>query len=361
MQMLVLRYCVILCLLSCLVVSASADDTPEEAAKAPPGVTVELIAPPPADDAPATKEDEFEEWRERLQSLGQEPRIKLSYDGEPFGDVLQDLRERLDIMILCADEKLLERSYYRHLEAPQSMALASVCGPLLHQPRPAYVLCAEDELREGELRPEIKSPSKLNIKLEDAVLDDALAWLEEIAGVAMQATETVGDKRVTCEASEVTIAQAIEKLAKAAQCAHTTGFVLEPVDVEEGLRKLEAMSPEDLENMIKKGLQAAAETEGAVFGSREDAKADARQAMHDGMNMFWQLEPQERKQLVNRGAHMVQRLGRLTQRLSPETRAQLQQLAKPLGSLAVAGYIALPAGKRAEIAPLMRALQSFGQ
>jgi len=87
---------------------------------------------------------------------------------------------------------------------------------------------------------------------------------------------------------------------------------------------------------------------------------DLGRAMQDGMMMFNQLTPEERRELIGRGARLVERFGALTRRLKPETQAQLKQAAQPLVGLAIAGYISLPAEKRAEIAPLMKALQSLG-
>ena len=342
-----LAVCLSLALSISLTACVAADET------APPGVKVELLT----QEAPAPPTGE------RLRQLGgageDEPRLDLAYDGLPFGQVLDDLEDKLNVIILCDDEKLLRRNYYRRMEVPESAALAAVCGSVIHYPRAVHILCTADEVRDGRTRPEIRTDKLINIELEDAELGAALNWLRGATGVGVAASETVAGEVVSYAAEGVTVAQAVEQIAQAAGLAHTTGFLVQPVEVERELERLENMSDEDLNRLFSEGLKRFDEARGEALGNDADLQAGMQSGLQDGMRMFNEMEPQERRELIQRGARLIQRFAALTQRLAPETRERLGQFAQPMAALAVAGYIALPPQTRAELAPIMQALQGF--
>lgn len=342
-------------ILALVTVLAASGWAADDVGPPPEGVSIEVLpAAPDAETvtvAPAA-----------LPQVTNVPRIELSYEGVPFSQVLEDLRQRLDVMVLCDDEQLLKRIIFRHVQIPQTMALGVVCGSVFHYPAPTYIFCTSHELRAGKLRPTIESRDKYRVKLEDARLADALSYFSKVSGVALQAMPSVGDKRVTCECPQATVEEAAQQIAKAAGIEVTTGFSVEPIPIERELRRLEQMTPEELERVFQEGLRGADQFAQQMGGGPENpATAQQLQAgMRDQLKMMEQLTPEERARLIQRGANLIQRFAALTQRLSPQTQAQLRQRAQPFVALAVAGYVALPGPTRAELSPLMNALRAFG-
>lgn len=347
-RLFVLAVCLSVAVSVSLPVGVTADDD-----GAPTGVKVEVLT----HEAPAPPTGQ------RLQELGEageeEPRLDLTYEGVPFGQVLDDLEDRLDVIILCDDEKLLRRNYYRRMVVPESAALAAVCGSVIHHPRAVHILCTAGEVRDGRTRPQMRTDKLINIELKDAELGPALDWLRRTTGVGVAASETVAGEVVSFAAQGVTVAQAVEQIAQAAGLAHTTGFLVQPIEVERELERLENMSDEDLNRLFSEGLKRFDEVRDDVIGTNADMQAQMQSGLQDGMRMFNEMEPQERRELIQRGARLIERFARLTQRLEPETRQRLGQFAQPMAAIAVAGYIALPPQTRAELAPIMQALQGF--
>lgn len=346
-RLFVLAVCLSLAVCLWLPATVAGDET------APPGVRVEVVA----EDAPAAPRGERLEQLDRAD--GDEQHLDLSYEGVPFGQVLDDLEDKLDVIILCDDTRLLRLSYYRRIVVPESAALAVICGSVLQYPRPMHILCFPDEVRDGRTRPEIRTDKLINVELQDAQLGPALDWIRRTTGVGVAASETVVEEVVSYAAEGVTVAQAVEEIAQAAGLAHTTGFSVQPVEFERELERLENLSDEDLNRLFSEGLRRFDEVRGEMNGGDAQLQTQVQSGLEDGMRVFGGLEPHERREIIQRGARLIERFARLTQRLEPETRERLGQFAQPIAALAVAGYIALPPQTRAELAPIMRALQGF--
>lgn len=318
----------------------------------PKGVEARLLETPPAAPRPDVEE------AQDVQGPKDDPAVALSYDGIYFAEALADLAARLDVTAVCSDERVNKLKYYLHRTVPQSMALQVACGTVLRQPRPALIVCKAEEVHEGKLKPTVKAEKHLALKLQDANLRETLTYLAELTGTALAVTDAFADKKVTFASEDTTLRAALEDIAKTLDAKVTEGFSVEPLNLDNMLADVEKLSDEDLDRMFAEGLKRA-QSAGAGGGPALPPQEVGR-AMQDGLMMFNQLTPEERRDLVGRGARLIERFGALTRRLKPETQAQLKQTAQPLVALAIAGYISLPAEKRAEIAPLMKALQSFG-
>jgi hypothetical protein len=329
-----------------------AQDQKAAAPEPPKGVEAKLLETPPAAPRPEGEEPKAAEEPK------EDPALQLAYDGNYFAEALADLTSRLDVTAVCSDERVNQLKFYLHRTVPQSLALQVVCGTVLHQPRPALIVCKAEEVREGKLKPKVKADKHLQLKLEDAKLGETLAYLSELTGTSLAVTDAFAERKVTYSAEDTTLRAALEDIAKTLDAKLTEGFSVEALDLDNMLAGVEKLSDEDLERMFTEGLRRV--QAGGAGGGPMVPQQDVGRAMQDGLMMFNQLTPEERRDLIGRGARLIERFGALTHRLKPETQTQLKQTAQPLVGLAIAGYISLPAGQRAEIAPLMKALQSFG-
>lgn len=341
---------------------AVAQDTPagKQPPKAPPGVTVEVVSggeqpqpaapqppvivPPPAPGAKAQDE----------------PKIKLTYEGLPFGQILDDLKERLHVLILCDDEKLLQVKVYAHSEIRESFALLVMCARVLHLPKAGYVLCGKRDVLAGRLVP--KAPLKpnpvVNIKLQDAVLGDAARYITEVTDVGFGVIPELAHTKVTYEAQNIALDKAAEQIAERVGCAQTTGFLVVPRKklVDDAFAMLEKMSDADLNRTMREGMAAGRK----AMASGDLPGAPTGQAdFQDGMQTFEGLDPELKAQMVQEAVGTVTRAANLIGRLEPDTRADLKQMVQPFIGLAIAGYIGLPAKTRAELAPIMQALNKI--
>lgn len=345
----------------------AAKDDEKKLPDPPAGVTVELVeAPkPPAEEAGATKEGADEPETEEkppsaLQEAAKAPTLKLQYAGIPFGDVLDDLSERLGVIIICRNERLLKMNYHRTLDVPDTMAMEAVCRPMLQEPRAAFILCGVEEVWDSELLPEVKSDKWVKIKLENAVLGEALDYISVVTGTAVACTDAWLEEKVTCEVEGKALEDALKEVAAAAKLKLTTGYKLERMDIEKGIERLEQMPDEELETMFRRGLGMMKEAEGEVPNLQQEVQVRVGQGMMDGMRMFNELDPEEQRELVNMGASAIRRVAALTTRLSPETQAEFKGRVKPFMGLVLAGYMAMPSKTRAQLGPIMQALNSFG-
>lgn len=319
---------------------------------APLGVSVELL---PAEAAPTAITPEVA----KAPAAGQaepEEKVELAYDGTPFSEVLKSLADRLKVLVVCDDEKLLNLKYYSHQTVPESDALTRACAAVVHYPRPAWVLCADTEVREGKHKPQITTDPQLKVKLEDVVVADALRYISEIADVGLAVTPSFAKKKVTFEADKITASKLMEALAGKLNCACTTGFSLENIPAEKMLDRVEKMSDQELEKLFSERLQGVTPENNPVRESPDQV----RSAMDDSLRMFGQLEPADRQALVNRGVQLVQRFAAVTRRLSPETQQKLKSVGQPALALGIGAYIGLPSQTRGELTPLMKALRGFG-
>lgn len=318
----------------------------------PLGVSVELL-PAEATSTPATPEVAKAPAADQTEP---EEKIELAYDGALFSEVLKSLADRLKVLVVCDDEKLLNLKYYHHQTVPESNALTVACGAVVHYPRPAWVLCADTEVRESKHTPQVKADPQLKVKLEDAVLADALRYISEIADVGLAVTPSLAKKKVTFEAEKITVSKLMEALAGKLNCACTTGFSIENIPAEKMLDRVEKMSDQELERVFSERLQDVTPESNPV----QQAPEQVRGIMDDSLRMFGQLEPADRQRLVNRGVQLVQRFAAVTKRLSPETQQKLRAAGQPALALGIGAYIGLPSQTRGELAPLMKALRGFG-
>ncbi|NSW58025.1 MAG: hypothetical protein HPY44_18630 [Armatimonadetes bacterium] len=339
-----------------------AAQAPDDTLTEPPaGVTVELIqAPAPPAEKPVDEPAGAEKPQTALQEAVKAPLIKLQYSGVPFRDVLADISEKLGLIIICRDQKLLERSYYRTLNVPDTMAMDAICRPVLQEPRRAFIMCGIDEVWDSELLPKVSSDKWVKITLEDAVLGDALDYISEVTGTTVDCTDQWRKEKVTCEVEGKPLEDALKEVAKAAKLELTTGYKLQRMDIEKGIEQLEQMSDEDLEKMFRRGLGMMKEAEGTVPNLQQEVQGRVAQGMMDGVRMFNDMDPEDQRELVRQGASAIRRLAALTQRLTPETQAELKSRVKPFMGLVLAGYMAMPAPTRAQLGPIMQALNSFG-
>ncbi len=339
----------------------TADEGEGKGSVAPPGVTVELLqAPAPPAAKPDDKPEAAEKPQTQLQEAVKAPPIKLEYSGVPFRDVLADLSEKLGVNIICRDERLLERSYYRTLNVPDTMAMEAICRPVLQEPRRAFIMCGIDEVWDSDLLPKVTSDKWVKIKLEDAVLGDALDYISELTGTTVDCTDQWREEKVTCEVEGKPLEDALKEVAKAAKLELTTGYKLQRMDIEKGIEQLERMSDQDLEKLFQRGLGMIKEAEGEVPNLQQEVQSRVAQGMMDGVRMFNDMDPEDQRELVRQGASAIRRVAALTQRLTPETQAEFKSRIKPFMGLVLAGYMAMPAPTRAQLGPIMQALNSFG-
>lgn len=348
--------CILVLLLLCLPMLALAaeDDSP---AAPPEGVSVTVLPAAP-EEATTTEADETVD---RVKAKPDDSIIDLAYTGVPFGEVLEELSERLELTVVCLDDKVLERKYYRHTRVSRTRALAAACATMMVVPEPGYILCREEEAVAGDLAPEIKSDPELNISLEEANLDETLEYLWEKTGVAMAATDAFSESEITYSADAKKLSEVMEGMATAVEAKVVRGYVLKVIDPEVPLQRLEEMSDEELDKMFREGLSGVQEgqQEGTVPAT-DEIKQLMLSGMQDAVRNFSELSPQERREHVQRGATLIRRFAGITHRLAPDTQQQLRSQVQPFLGVIVAGYVAMPTQQRAELYPLMDALKSFG-
>jgi hypothetical protein len=327
----------------------------------PAGVTVEVLPEPekPAAAEGAEADKPATEAAAKPDDKKPVPQLELAYDGCAFEDVLADLSARLKVIVLCADEKLYSRKYYRHLSIPADEALQYVCGTMLQYARPAYILCTKAEKLEGDYNPAVTDKVRLKIRLQDAVLGDALAYIAKLANVGLSATPDTWDTKVTFQADEITLEKLAEALAKEAKCEQVTGFVLQGIglkQIHEGIDKLKAMKTEDLDKMVRGGMQGFDEARaGGEMGLGNPAAS-----MKDNMDTFNSLDPAERAEIVGEIAGIITEVAGLVRTLPADTQNMIKQRAQPFMGLAVGGFLRMPGSQRAEFAPIIGALRNFG-
>lgn len=345
------------CIFALLFATAAVAAEDDESVAPPDGVSVTVL-PAPADEAPQT---DTAKTTTRSKSRPADPIVELSYNGVPFGEVLDDLAEHLGVTIVCTDAKILERRYYRHVRVARSRALAAACGTMLVVPWAGYIVCSEDEVVEGQGAPEIKADPKLNVSLEKAKLSEALKYMWKTTGVPMAATAGLAQSEVTYSAEGKSLAETMEGIATTLEAKAVKGYIVQPVDPEEPLRRLEEMSDEELDEMFREGLSGVrkGQQDGSVPGT-DEIRQLMLSGMHDAVRNFSDLPAQERREHVQTGVELIHRFAAITQRLQPDTQQQLRSQVQPFLSVIVAGYVAMPAQQRAELAPLMEALKTFG-
>lgn len=328
-----------------------------EPPEAPEGVVVNLT-PVPEDQKPP---DEPTTPVDRAKAKPDDPIIEIAYSGEPFSEVIDDLSQQLGVTIVCNDAKALERKYYRHARISRSRALMAVCGAVMLHPRAGYIVCTEDEARQGDMTPTIKADPQLSMTLTDAALPDTLDYLSELVEIPMAATAGFAETKVTCEVKDAKLSEALAQVAKAVEGTVSRGFILETVNPEAGLEKLESMSDEEIEKLFSDGLKGLqkGQAEGDLPDTQE-IKGLMMSGMLDGVRNFSELPAEERREYVGRGAALIRRFAAQTQRLKPETQQQLKTVVKPFLGVIVGGYVGLPAQQKAEFAPLMDAMKAFG-
>jgi len=355
----------LVCLLACPFAypqTLEDDATPET----PEGVWIELCEPEAATNEVATASEDGEGDAGALPRGpmfgmdGTGPELRLDYDGATLSDVLIELSDDLETLIVCRQPKLLDRSLYLHQSVPQTAALRAVAATCFLEPLPALILCAEEELRENEDPPAVDADTLINIKLEDAELGPALEYLTELTGVQVASTEQMAAMAVTYAADEVTVREAVEAMAQALECESATGYELAPRDVGGEIRKVEAMSDEELEKLFAGGLEVLDRAVPDALANNPEVQKRIQTGMWDAMRMYAQGEPAERRETVRQGAEAIHRLGGVIRRLSPETQQRLRARMQPFVKIIVAGYIGMPSQVRAELSPLMKAFQSFG-
>jgi hypothetical protein len=346
----------ILVLLLCLTWPALAAE--EDGPAAPPdGVSVTVL---PADPDEATQ-TEVDKAVDRAKAKPDDSVIDLAYNGVPFGEVLDELSERLELTVVCLDDKVLERRYYRHARVSRTRALAAACATMMVVPEPGYIICRQEEAVAGDLAPEIKSDPKLNVSLQDANLGEALEYLWEKTGVAMAATDAFLESEITYSADATKLSEVMEGMATAVEAKVVRGYILKVIDPEVPLQRLEEMSDEELDKMFREGLSGVqrGQQEGSVPAT-DEIKQLMLSGMQDAVRNFSDLSPQERREHVQRGATLIRRFAGITHRLAPDTQQQLRSQVQPFLGVIVAGYVAMPTQQRAELYPLMDALKSFG-
>ncbi len=361
------RVVVCLCALTIACGAASAQGQAAEGIQPPEGVMIQVLPPPekPAPDQGVKAPAETGDGQEApFAGIADEPKITLAYEGVPFGEALDDLSQRMGVIVLCRSRRVRNVKYYRRGEFPRSVAVQAACAPMLQQADATYIICTQDELRENDGFPTVKTEKRINIKLENAVLGEALSYATELTGVQMTATDALLEKKVNYEANDVTIPDALTGIAEAVEGACTTGYDVKLVQFDSQLDEIEQMSDEELETMFRKGIDAAKSAGTEAFGSPEQAQTEMQgrfgAGMQDAMRVLGELDPETRKEVIQMGVQLIGRFQRVTQRLSPETQADLKSMAKPFLGVALGGYLALPPKTRSHMAPIMRALNAFG-
>lgn len=332
----------------------------------PLGVTVELLEEPEPDPAagaqadPAAKpEDEAAAAEATKPEKGPMPKLQLNYDGITFEEVLADLSARLKVIVLCADEKLYTRKYYRHLDIPADEAIPYVCGTMMQAARPAWILCTAEEKLEGDYNPTVRDKARLKVKLEDVALGDALDYIARLAKVGLSATPDTWDLKVNFEAADITLDKLVEALAKEARCEFVTGFVLQPIslkDVREGITRLKEMDTADLNKLVRDGMQGFDEAR----SSGDMGLGNPASGMKDGMDTFNAMDPAERAEIIGQVAGIITDIAGLVHTLPADTQAMIRTRAQPFLGLAVGGFLGMSGKQRAEFGPIMNALKTFG-
>lgn len=345
--------------------AAKSEDTKaQEALTPPPGVTVELLTEPEAVEQAAEAGAEGAAGAEAAEAekptdKGPMPKLQLAYDGVTFEEVLADLSNRLKVIVLCADEKLYSRKYYRHLDIPANEAIPYVCGTMMQAARPAWILCTTEEKLEGKYNPEVASKVRFKVKLEDAVLGDALEYIAKLGKVGLSATPDTWDLKVSYEADDIALDKLAEALAEKAKCEFVTGFVLQPIklqDIREGIARLKAMKTEDLDKLVRDGIAGFDEAR----SSGDMGLGDPSGNMQDGMATFNEMDPAERAEIIGHAAEIIQDVAGLVRTLPADTQNMIRTRAQPFLGLAVGAFLGMSGKQRAEFGPIMRALQSFG-
>lgn len=330
----------------------------------PAGVTVEVLPAPPVvapeekpEPQPAPDQEPAPPAEEEVQPI----MYDLDYEGESYETVLYDMSEQLNVMILCMDAKVLNRKIKLHASVPEKDAIQFVAAMQMLRARPAMILCTEEEIMEGELCPKVRGDKHIKVKFEEANLYDALDYISKLTDTRLLTSPDMAEQIVSFEAADISLTDLMAKLAEQLECANITGYLLEAFDPEAGLKQLEKLSDEELNNMFSKGLDAM--DKGMAdrgMNNQQGMRAGVGRGLDGFMSTYESMDPQERQELVNKGTNMIERFGGIMNRLSPNVQGRLKQRIGPIAGIVAQGFMSLGGEKRRELQPLFDAFSKMG-
>lgn len=280
-----------------------------------------------------------------------EKAVKFQVKDTPLPEALRLLSKSTGYLFLC-EPALEETKVALEMEGKPLEILFRLGRETTAYPFPAIAFCLEDEKPTKE--PKFELPDS-EVTAEFSELDTPVAL--ELIGTAAR-TKLVATKKVleahpklSAKLDKAPLEEAVEKLATSLKAMHVRAVYLCKIDPDALFQQFLRLSPQEQEKIL---LEQTRRMSQSNLSSEQIDRAIDR-----GLNSLWERPKSERQQIIARVADRVSRLAEAIRRFSPEARAELARAWKPIIQRGLGRFLSLPAGKQAELSPIIDALRGL--
>jgi hypothetical protein len=279
-----------------------------------------------------------------------EPEVSLDLADVTVKQALAEL-SRASGYLFLADPQVAERKITLQHRAQPLALLIAVAIEAEARPVEAVLFCSEDQAPAKE--PKFDLPDRpITLAVTDLDTPAVLLMLSTVAKIKLAATEELLRKapaKLSLALDNVPAEQAAQRVAQALGAKAARGLCLVPSEAQQAFDAFMNLAPQEQERLLVAGARQ--------WQQQGLSPQEVERRWREGLQYFWQLPPHQRQRLVGRLAAGVNRLAERMQQFSPQARAELGQMWKPVIERGIAVFLSLPTEKQSELAPAIQALQ----
>jgi len=281
------------------------------------------------------------------QETEEAEKVALSFKDTPIQEAAQQVGDMIERVVVVGEG--VQGEVTLHVDVPVALALRTVAATVSSYPAEAVIFCTEAQACGAA---ELKTDKSVSLELaEETPLSDAARQLAKQGGMRIAATPAVAATKVTCEFEDTPLVEALDGLAKQAECTWVQGFVLVKVDPDKALENFSKLPTGDQERLLNQGLDALDQAK--VTPGQMDAM------LAQGYQRFRGMSPEERKAEIEWAAARIKQLSALLHNMNPETQSRVRAAIAPMVERGVEFFVHLDAAEQAELMPIMNAISTL--
>lgn len=280
-----------------------------------------------------------------------EPAVKIDVQDRPLAEVLAQLSAASGYLFL-AEPALRETKVTLEAEEKPFELVAHLSQEVLAYPYAAFFLCTEQQVPTKE--PKVPFPdTKVTVQVADTDTLTALDLVALSAKLKLLATDEVLQQKpqMSLDLQDVPTQQALATIAQSLDCKLAKGLLLVKADPETLFQQFLNMPTPEQERLCLEATRRIQEM--------NLSDEDVDRYLDEAVEQFWQMPKPQRMLTVQTLAGWAN-IG--ADRMSRFSQGSLQELStawKPLIRRGVGRFLALPADRQAELAPLIQAIQKL--